>query len=218
LIRVNTLRCGARYPCPMDTPDGSIPRAPRLVATAAGALPRFPLQLALNRFAPRIAERHPGLFRRLGPHAAKTFAIDPIDLPLVFLLTPRPGGAETAAPRIRIARGDAHAAEADARIAGPLAALLGMVHGVYDGDALFFSRDVLFEGDTEAAVALRNAIDDAELDLAAEAADLLGPLGGGAPVLARILGRATGLALTRPEPKPGYAIDPTDWPNDWSAR
>jgi predicted lipid carrier protein YhbT len=218
LIRVNTRPGGARYASGMNAPESQIPRAPRLAATAAGLLPRLPLQLALNRFAPRIAGRHPGLFRRLGVHAAKTFAIDPTDLPLVFLLTPRPGGAETAAPRVRIARGDAHAAEADARIAGPLAALLGMVHGVYDGDALFFSRDVVFEGDTEAAVALRNAIDDAELDLAAEAADLLGPLGRGAPTVARIVGRATGLALTRPDPAPGYASDPDHWPSDWSAR
>ena len=55
----------------------------------------------------------------------------------------------------------------DARIAGPLAALIGLVHGAYDGDALFFSRDLVIEGDTEAVLALRNAIDNEELDLAA---------------------------------------------------
>ena len=47
-----------------------------------------------------------------------------------------------------------------ARIAGDLAALLGMVHGAFDGDALFFSRDLTVSGDTEAVVALRNALDD----------------------------------------------------------
>ena len=55
----------------------------------------------------------------------------------------------------------------DARIAGPLAALIGLVHGAYDGDALFFSRDLVIEGDTAAVLALRNAIDNEELDLAA---------------------------------------------------
>jgi predicted lipid carrier protein YhbT len=200
----------------MDESRTEIPEAPRLAQAAAGLLPRAPLQILLNRLAPKVAERHPGLFRRLGPHAAKTFAIDPTDLPLAFLLTPRPGGVETAPPRIRIVRGAVREGEADARIAGPLAALLGMVHGVYDGDALFFSRDVIFEGDTEAAVALRNAIDDAELDLAAEAAELMGPLGRGAPVLARIAGRATGLAFTRPEPE-RFDADFSD-PSDWSAR
>lgn len=187
-----------------------IPRAPRAAAAAARLMPRLPLQILLNRLAPRVAERHPGLFRRLGPHAAKTFAIDPTDLPLVFLLTPRPGGAEGAAPRIDVLRGGAEAAHgrADARIAGPLAALIGMVHGAYDGDALFFSRDLVFEGDTEAAVALRNAIDDAELDLAEEGALLLGPLGGGVRPALRIAERATGVPLTRDGGLGGASDDP----------
>ena len=182
----------------MDDHQSPIPRAPRAAAAAARVLPRAPLEAMLNRLAPGIAARHPGLFRRLGAHAAKTYAIDPTDLPLVFLLTPRPGGDAEAPPAVRVARAAPPAGVAAARIAGPLAALLGMLHGAYDGDALFFSRDVVFEGDTEAAVALRNAIDDAELDLAAEAAALLGPLGGVAPAAARILSRATGLVLTRP--------------------
>jgi len=40
-----------------------------------------------------------------------------------------------------------------------------MVDGTYDGDALFFSRDLSIEGDTEAVLALRNAIENADLDL-----------------------------------------------------
>lgn len=206
----------------MTETESAIPLAPRPVAAAARLMPRAPLAFLLNRLAPQVAARHPGLFRRLGVHAGKAFAIDPTDLPLVFLLTPRPGGAADAAPRITVLRGRTGAERADARIAGPLAALLGMVHGAYDGDALFFSRDVIFEGDTEAAVALRNAIDDAELDLTAEAAALLGPLGRPAPDIARMVERATGLVLTRPDaaaPFDGPAhdapargrSDPTGW-------
>ena len=111
-----------------------------------------------------------GLFQRLGAHAKKTVLIDPTDLPILFALTPDPRR-----PRLRIERRGSRI-KYDARIAGPLAALIGLVHGVYDGDALFFSRDLVIEGDIEAVLALRNAIDNEEIDLAEEAAELFGPL------------------------------------------
>jgi predicted lipid carrier protein YhbT len=76
-----------------------------------------------------------------------------------------------------------------------------MVHGALDGDALFFSRDIVIEGDTEAVLALRNAVDDAEIDLAAEVAAIAGPA---SPYVAEIFRRAaplaermTGVTLTR---------------------
>ena len=46
-----------------------------------------------------------------------------------------------------------------------------------DGDALMFSRDLVIEGDVEAVLALRNAIDDAQLDLVTELSAVFGPLG-----------------------------------------
>jgi predicted lipid carrier protein YhbT len=147
-----------------------------------------------------MAERHPCLFARLGPHAEKRFLIDPTDLPFSFLIRPQP-----ARPRIDVRR-RAPASAWDCRIAGPLAALLGMIHGAYDGDALFFSRDIVIEGDTEAALALRNAIDNAEIDLFTEAAVSLGAAshlaGQRLHPLARVAGRITGVAMTRSEDTP----------------
>jgi len=49
-----------------------------------------------------------------------------------------------------------------ATIAGTFFNLLDMIDGALDGDALFFSRDLKVSGDTEAVVALRNALDDFE--------------------------------------------------------
>ena len=54
---------------------------------------------------------------------------------------------------------------------------MGLIDGSYDGDALFFSRDLVVEGDIEAVIALRNAIDDAGVDLVADTAALLGRSG-----------------------------------------
>jgi O2-independent ubiquinone biosynthesis accessory factor UbiT len=172
-----------------------IPRFPSLGAKIMDALPLTPLALASARLVASMARRHPSLFRRLGAQAGKTFLIDAEDLPLLFVLRPRAENPELVVYR----RGEAVAW--DARIGGSLAALLGLVHGAYDGDALFFSRDLVIEGDTEAVLALRNAIDDSELDLPTEAAELLGPLKPFLdPPLRRLLPlaeRLSGVALTR---------------------
>jgi len=100
----------------------------------------------------------PTFARRLAEHAGRTFAIDPIDCSFAFLLVP---GEDRSS--VRVVRDLADAAW-DARIAAPLLVLLGMIDGIYDGDALFFSRDLVIEGDTEAVLALRNALENAELD------------------------------------------------------
>lgn len=172
-----------------------IPSFPAAGAVALRLAPLAPLSLACARLVTSLAGRHPSMFARLGAEAGKTFLIDPTDLPLVFLLAPNP-----AAPRLE-ARRYCEAGEWSARVAGPMAALLGLVHGVYDGDALFFSRDLVIEGDTVAVLALRNAIDNAEINLAEEAAALFGPLqplaANASRRLAALVGGWSGVALSR---------------------
>jgi predicted lipid carrier protein YhbT len=131
-------------------------------------LPLEPLRWALARVLRSVASRHPGLFQRLGPHAHKRFGIEPTDLPFAFVIAPHPR-----TPTIAVMR--ALPRDVSVRIAGPLIALLGLIDGSYDGDALFFSRDLVIEGDMEAVLALRNAIEDAGVDLVADTAVLFGP-------------------------------------------
>ena len=171
-----------------------IPVFPRPLTLPLRLVPLAPMNAALTLIAQRLIARHSGLIGRLGEHVNARFAIDPTDLPLVLLLHPHPTRT-----RITLHR---EPPQADARIAGPLAGLLGLVHGAYDGDALFFSRDLVIEGDTSAALALRNAIDDAELDLGAEIAGLAGPF---RPVLMPLIAaaqRVTGVSLTRSDDAP----------------
>lgn len=173
----------------------SIPAVPDPLARALGAVPLALIQRPLARVVAGVARRHPSLFARLGRHAAMTYLIDPTDLPIALRLWPRADS-----PALEVLRTPTRAPW-DARIAGPLAALLDMVHGAADGDALFFSRDLAIEGDTEAVLALRNAIDDAEIDLLAELAAALGPIGRLAERPARALlpiaERLTGATLGR---------------------
>lgn len=114
------------------------------------------LQPILSRVARHVTQSRPELFNRLGIHAGKRFLIDPIDLPFVLVLTPEPDLPHMTAHR-RHER-PTH----DAAIAGTFFNLLDLIDGSLDGDAMFFSRDLRVSGDTEAVVALRNALDDFE--------------------------------------------------------
>lgn len=169
----------------------TIPRVPQSASLALRAMPLEPMSIALSRLVRRMIRAHPGLLQRLGEHGNRRFAIDPTDLPLCLLIQPR-----AARGTVRVYR---HPPASDARIAGPLAALLGLVHGTWDGDALFFSRDLVVEGDTSAALALRNAIDDAELDLGLEISAFAGPFARMLHPIIRFAERRTGLPLRRME-------------------
>jgi predicted lipid carrier protein YhbT len=135
-----------------------------MLAVMARPLPLLPLELMVGHLVGNAMAARPSLAARLADHAGETFAIDPVDCPFVILITVQGGRAS-----VRLERDLAGAAYIT-RIAAPLLVLLGLLDGTYDGDALFFSRDLTIEGDTGAALALRNAIENAEL----EAADVVG--------------------------------------------
>lgn len=153
--------------------------------------PLTPLNLILTRLMRGMATRHPAILRRLGTHAEARILLDVTDAPFPLLMEP-------ARRRLTAHRRTAPPL-ADAVIRGRLSAFLAMLHGGVDGDALFFSGELEISGDTAAVLALRNALDDAELDLTEELATESGRAG---PVLRPALGflaRRTGLALSRQE-------------------
>ncbi|SFJ41498.1 ubiquinone anaerobic biosynthesis accessory factor UbiT [Celeribacter neptunius] len=168
------------------------PRIPRPVGMALRPLPLLPLSRFLQSVTTRMIKDHPDMLRRLGDYAGRRFLIDITDLPYVLLLCPAPG-------RMSAHRRGA-APEHDVRLAGPLSHFLAMMHGAEDGDALFFSRDLTVEGDTSAALALRNAMDDAELDLTEELAALSGPFASAMREACARAERFTGLHLHRTDP------------------
>jgi predicted lipid carrier protein YhbT len=128
------------------------------------------LQPILSLIGTQVARNEPDIFLRLGPHAQKTFVIDPSDLPFVLVLRPRPD-----APKLSAFR-RAETPRADACIAGTFLNLFRLIDGSLDGDALFFSRELRVSGDTEAVVALRNALDDIDGGLVQAVTGSFGPL------------------------------------------
>ena len=140
---------------------------PRLPASIRRLLPPFsaaPLGPFLTLSLRALARRRPGLFDRLGEHRAARFLIDPTDLSFAFAVVP-----DGVSATVRVT-GKSGTGPCDVTIRGPLLALLGILDGTLDGDALFFHRAIAVSGRTEAVVALRNAIEDAEL----RPSDLLG--------------------------------------------
>lgn len=134
-------------------------------------LPIGLVQTVLDALLRAVQRRHPDCLERMAEWADRLVCIDPIDLPFVILLRPDPS-----APRLS-ARRRTDRFEVAATIRGPLDALIALAEGRVDGDTLFFSRELAVEGDTEVSVALRNAVDGAGIDLTADLAAALGPLG-----------------------------------------
>jgi predicted lipid carrier protein YhbT len=139
----------------------------RLPELAQRLLPPFsglPLGPLLTASLRSLARRRPNLFERLGEHGSARYLIDPTDLPFAFCVVP-----DGTASSVRVT-GKSGSAPCDVVIRGPILMLLGILDGTLDGDALFFHRTISVSGRTEAVVALRNAIEDAEL----RPSDLLG--------------------------------------------
>jgi predicted lipid carrier protein YhbT len=139
------------------------------------ALRPVPLALAqpvLDALVAALHRRHPDILERVAPYATGAIGIDPVDLPVALILSPDP-----ARPRLTLRRVIDPETVA-ATIRGPLEALIDLAEGKADGDALFFTRRLTVEGDTELVVALRNAIDGADIALADDIAAACGPLAG----------------------------------------
>lgn len=132
-------------------------------------LPVAPLNHLLRHISQKIQNNHPAILERLRPLAGTHFLICPTDLP----------------HNMRLIIGELHVdcmiedeflGPVDVTIRGPFLSLMDMMDGRVDGDALFFSRRLTVEGDTEALLILRNAMDSDDIDLRAEILNSFGPL------------------------------------------
>ncbi|HIJ37531.1 MAG TPA: lipid carrier protein [Rhodospirillaceae bacterium] len=151
---------------PVDPPFSPVLLAGLLLAPVP---PRL-LQPLFDGILTVVRRRHPDILERLAAYPDAVIGIDPVDLPFVLVLEPWPES-----PHLEVRR-DFSGLSPSAIIRGPLAMLFALAEGRIDGDSAFFSRQLVFEGDTEVVLALRNAIDGAGIDLQADFATTLGPL------------------------------------------
>jgi predicted lipid carrier protein YhbT len=163
------------------------PLSPVLLAgIAARPLPHKLLQPAFNAAISQMHKKHPDVFDRMKSVNSPRFLIDPVDLPFSFVLD-----THFDAPALEIVRSDQDELElyTQAAIRGPLVLLIELLEGKIDGDALFFSRDLVVEGDTEAVLALRNAADGADIQVHDDLLSFFGPLAKPADMAAQFAGK-----------------------------
>ncbi len=141
-------------------------------------LPLPLLQSGINVAMKNVASNHAGAFERMGDNKYK-YLIIPTDMSVAFIFEPL-----TPCPKMTAVKNlDNYKPNVAAVISGQFEKLVELMQGKTDGDALFFSRELLVEGDTEAVVSLRNCMDSAEIDLFKE---LLLPLGPFAPMASKL--------------------------------
>lgn len=139
----------------------------------ARPLPVWPVERLLDEVARRIVQRNPALFERLPIANAVRLRLLPLDLPWQFVIRLAPARVS-----VRVLDAAATPPSCAALIEGPLERLVACATGVGDGDAMFFAGDIRITGDTELVVAIRNALDDADVAPAHELAAMAGPFSG----------------------------------------
>jgi len=141
------------------------PFTPILLASLA--LQPLPVKLftpIAARILKKIELSYPDIFDRLKPLGSCQFSIVPTDFHCHFYVSLENGAAQISV----LPKGqsiDQPVGTVTATISGPLLSLLKLLEGRVDGDALFFSRELTVEGDTEAVLTLRNAVDSADISL-----------------------------------------------------
>lgn len=138
----------------------------------------------------RIGRSQPRLFANLTASPPCAIGIEPTDVPHRFVL--RYGGAP---PSLLLERGAP--GPVDACVKGPLAALVAMLEGRLDGDALFFSRTIAITGDSNAVLTLRNLVDRDGIDVLAAATAVFGPFDRPARAALRVIERHLASARRR---------------------
>ncbi|WP_258549221.1 SCP2 domain-containing protein [Thalassospira profundimaris] len=163
-----------------------------LLGPIVAAMPGWLIDRVLAHAIATMQSRHAAVFDRFGPamqkgkdagdvagqpydgrDAGTGIVVSPLDLGIDLYLRLDP--VKSVLRRATVA--DRKAAQAT--IIGPLPALLQLLEGTSDGDALFFSRTLKIEGRTEIVVALRNALDGENIDIrqaVVESFGLLGPV------------------------------------------
>ncbi len=143
-----------------------------MLGLAMGFLPRQLLERGVRTFTHRLNTLHPGLRERLSEANGKSFALVLPDMPFNAMLEVEGGELELTM------LGKSLPLRADVTLHGTSTTFIALLEGRTDGDALFFSRDLRVEGDTEALLVLRNALDNEQINLRKTFFSVFGALSG----------------------------------------
>jgi len=129
------------------------------------------LSLALRRIANRIYQQHPDAAERLEDISGTCFLVTITNLPFRCLIT-------LYSQHVTVDCNLRYSPRADVSVSGNYQALAQIFEGDADADSLFFSRDIQIQGNIEALVTLRNALDNEDIDIVSELTPLFGRFAG----------------------------------------
>jgi len=118
--------------------------------------------LILNSVANKIYRNHPSMAERLQPIINSSFFVKITNLPFNVFFTIEEKGVAVKALH------NSEQPTADLTISSDLTSLVNIFEGDEDGDKLFFSRKLQINGNSEALVTLRNAIDSQDINIVEE--------------------------------------------------
>lgn len=136
-----------------------------------GLLTKIPLpiiQFFLSYSFKKMQMDYPNVFLKVAQNGEESFLIKPTDLPFNFYMVISQSGSGITV------ESKTSELTANATITASLADLLKMLEGKLDGDAAFFSKNLIIEGSTASVVKLRNAIDAENINIISSLTSNLG--------------------------------------------
>jgi len=121
-------------------------------------VPAFIIKIVVKRGVYSIKKKHPDVMERLSTTYGKTVYAFFTDLNYGVL-------TKISENKTIVEKYKAREIKADLLLKGNFFDLISIIEGKMDGDALFFSRKIEVEGDTEMLITIRNAFDSADIKL-----------------------------------------------------
>lgn len=120
--------------------------------------PQFAIKTVVKRGVNTLRKKHPEAMERLSPTYGKTVYSFFTDLNYGVL-------TKITEQKTEVRKYKEKKVEADLILKGKFFDLISIIEGKMDGDALFFSRKIEIEGDTEMLITIRNAFDSSDINL-----------------------------------------------------
>lgn len=154
-------------PAGQDMPPLS---ATLLLGIAMNLLPLRLVQRIADLISARLLQHYPDMLDRMESVGPGTVILEPTDFPYGVEI-----GLGLGRPRVSAYRRGGVTPKGDVLVRAPSDVLVALANGAEDGDALFFSRNLSISGNVELIIALRNAIDAADINFVSDVMLAAGP-------------------------------------------
>ncbi len=127
------------------------------------------LQTGINKLTKLFLQQHPKVITKMAEFSPARLVLVPADMPFCFFVEFTKDSLQ-----INIIDSNAYSGSNLTIVTASLEVFIKMLEGDLDGDALFFSRQLMVEGDTTIVVALRNILEAESVNIKKDVNETLG--------------------------------------------